>query len=482
VEWLGRFPIKQGTIGEETGYDRNFGVAFAIGFVVSYSEINSPTPAAMIRPSLARLVLFASFFFGTGLVHGQDADAKAKAFAEQIRAGKLLCPLDPLGQIPSVWGLTPDALDKTYAVPPGVTNSEKNPYFSWMTKSRDRAVFMKQPFSNLKVDLSLFEGTLPLEEVIVDFANGKLNGITFSIFNRGDSGEIEAAEFQRRFKVCGQKMGEMLKISPTAKKANPTQGLLSEGYTWISQFGMATLEHNPEAMKGKPEFLRLKIAPRDAKGAFAAAFQERSAAVKLSDLPKNVSKAADGDVFIKGIPMVDQGPKGYCVVASVQRLFEYYGIPADQHQIAQVAGSDAQSGTSSLAISQALGKLDYRFKTRFKILGMDSMMGGLVEVDERKMTVGKRVDRDKFVSNVKTYIDDGVPLLWGLTLGRYPEEPAIAMQAGGGHMRMIIGYNDKTGRLIFTDSWGAGHEMKRMKYDDAYSATSGLFAMFPTVK
>jgi hypothetical protein len=229
------------------------------------------------------------------------------------------------------------------------------------------------------------------------------------------------------------------------------------------------------------EFLRLKIAPRDAKGAFAAAFQGRSMAAKLSDLPKNLTKEANGDVYIKGIPMVDQGPKGYCVVASAQRLFEYYGIPADQHQIAQVAGTDAQKGTSTVAMAEALGKIDFRFKTRFKILGMQAS-AGLVEVDERKMTAGKAVSEAEFAKDIHRYIDEGIPLLWGLTLGKYPEEPSIAQQAGGSHMRMIIGYNDKTGHVLFSDSWGAGHELKRMKMSDAYGATHGLFAMSPTVR
>ncbi|MCB1093218.1 MAG: C39 family peptidase, partial [Verrucomicrobiae bacterium] len=326
--------------------------------------------------------------------------------------------------------------------------------------------------SNLNVDLSLFEGEIPLEETIVDFVDGKLNGITFSIFNRGDSGDISVEEFDRRFKFCGKQMTDMLKIRPTQRKSNPTQGLLSEGWTWISQQGMAVLEMNPEARQGRPEFLRLKIAPRNATGAFAAAFQDRPTAVKLSDLPRNVTKDTSGDVYIKGIPMVDQGPKGYCVVATAQRLFEYYGIPADQHQIAQVAGSDAEQGTSSLAMVDALGKIDYRFKTRFKIIGME-YNGRLVEVDEKTKYVGKTVPQDKFVKAIHDYVDDGIPLLWGLNLGEYPEEPAIAEQAVGGHMRMIIGYNDKTGYLIFTDSWGAGHEMKRMTYDNAYLASHG---------
>jgi hypothetical protein len=105
-----------------------------------------------------------------------------------------------------------------------------------------------------------------------------------------------------------------------------------------------------------------------------------------------------------------------------------------------------------------------------------------VQVNEREMTVGRDFPQSQFEKAIQKSIDDGVPLLWGLMLGKYPEEPPIALQQGGGHMRMIIGYNNQTKRLIFTDSWGAGHEMKRMAFDDAYKASHGLFTMTPTVK
>ncbi|MES2660025.1 MAG: C39 family peptidase [Verrucomicrobiota bacterium] len=411
--------------------------------------------------------------------NADDPKARANAFVEQLRTGKLACPLDLLVDIPKVWSLTPDQLHAAFAVPKGV-EMKKSPYFEWMTNDRTRAVFMRHPYTDLQVELALFGGEIPVEEVVVDFLDGKLNGITFSLYNRGDSGEISAADFQTRFKLCGKKMSGLLQVKPNARKANPTEGLLSEGWIWVSQKGMATLEHNPEANAGEVEFLRLKIAPRDAKGTMAAAFQGRSSAVKLSDLPRNLTKTPNGDVFIKGLPMVDQGPKGYCVVASAQRLFEYYGIPADQHQIAQVAGTDAKTGTSALAMAEALGKIDFRFKTRFKILCM-ATSHELVEVDERKMTVGKPVAKEQFSKEIHHYIDEGIPLLWGLMLG-LPEEPSIAQQAGGSHMRMIIGYNDKTGDILFSDSWGAGHELKRMTLSNAYKSTHGLFAMFPTVR
>jgi hypothetical protein len=433
---------------------------------------------SMIRITLPALIALLLLVPPTGHAQTPNADE----FRQQVQAGTLKCGLDRLVDIPAVWEMRPDALDAAFALPDGATmdKSQKSPYFNWMTRDRDRAVFMRRPYHNITVDFTLFEGALPVEEVVADFIDGSLNGISFSLYNRGDSGEIGKEEFSRRLKLCGQKMGDLLGVRPVARKANPTQGLLAEGWTWVSQKGMAVLEHNPEALAGKPEFLRLKIAPREAKGVYAAAFQSRPAAARVSDLPRNVVRDGD-EVFIKGVPMVDQGPKGYCVVASTQRLFEYYGIPADQHQIAQVAGADARRGTNSLAMSEALGRIDYRFKTRFKIHAMGHE-GGLVQVDQRKMTVSREFSQSQFEKTIRNSIDAGIPLLWSLELGRYPEDPPIAMQQGGGHMRLIIGYNDETNRLIFTDSWGAGHEIKRMGFQDAYNASTGLFTMTPTVR
>lgn len=427
-------------------------------------------------------------FLGISLIAGWclpvqavRADDAAAVFLAELREGRATKQLDGLMAVPTVWQMTPDTFDAAFAVPEGV-NVRKNPYYKWMSDRRERAVFMRQPFSNLKVDLSLFDGELPLDEVTVDFVDGRLSGIRMSLFNRGDSDDIGAEEFDRRLKLCGRKMGELLGVRPTMRKANYTQGLVTEAWMWVSPHGMALLDYNPEAVEGDSrEFLRLWLAPRDAQGIMAAAFQNRPSSARRRELPGNVTRNDEGDVFIQGIPMVDQGPKGYCVVASVQRLFEYYGIPADQHQLAQMAGSDAAKGTSSLAISEAMGKIDYRFKTRFTIHAM-SHNGSLFNVNQRRMTVGKPFDQSDFLRAIERSIDDGIPVLWSLTLGRYPEIPAISPQTSGGHMRMIIGYNEEKKQVLFSDSWGAGHELKRMDQSHAYQASTAVYTVSPTVQ
>lgn len=388
----------------------------------------------------------------------------------------LVADLDLFVTLPDAYQLTPDDLEKRFEQ--GSWN--RNPYFSWLTTDRSRAIFQKKNLPNLEVRLTLLKGSVAAEEAIVDFKDGKFIGVTISLFNRGDGGAIDRSDFDARFQAMGRHLGEQLQIRPTRREAKPTQGLLTTGFTWISARGKAVLEHNAEA-PGKTEFLRVRLARRDAGGAYEAALQERAGAtVKLSELPSRVRRSPDGDVFITGLPMVDQGSKGYCVVASAQRLFEYYGIACDMHQLAQVAGSDPNRGTSSLAINEELGRIDHLFKTRFSCLAIRHDRGLVELVDGRY--VGADVPESKYHEMIRKSIGEGIPLLWSLEVGIFPEEPSLEIQTSGGHMRMIIGYNEPKQQILFSDSWGAGHELKRMDADHAYQATHGLFLLKPITR
>lgn len=398
----------------------------------------------------------------------QSADSPAQ---EIIKAD-----LDVFITLPDAYQLKPDDLEKRFEQ----GKWSKNPYFKWLTEDKSRAIFQKKDLDNLKVELSLLKGTVPIEEAIIDFKDGSLIGVTISIFNRGDGGSIAADDFDQRFKDIGRHIGEQLQARPTRREAKPTQGQLTSGFLWISARGKAVLEHNPEA-PGNTEFLRMRLARREAGGAYEAAMQSRpGASVKLSDLPSRINRDESGNIFITEIPMVDQGAKGYCVVASAQRLFEYYGIHCDMHQLAQIAGSDPEKGTSSLEINNQLGAINHLFKARFTCLAV-AQPSGLVELIDGQY-VGPPVPEADFHSMISKNIDAGIPLLWSLEVGLFPEEPPLREQSGGGHMRMIIGYNTKTGRIIFSDSWGAGHEFKTMAAEDAYKATHGLFMMKPIVR
>jgi hypothetical protein len=96
-----------------------------------------------------------------------------------------------------------------------------------------------------------------------------------------------------------------------------------------------------------------------------------------------------------------------------------------------------------------------------------------------------RTERDrsgfgKFQRTLASLIDQGIPLMWSVSLGLLPE-PEVP-QASGGHMRLLIGYNAKTQEALFSDSWGAEHALKRMPLANAYAITNGLYYMQPRAK
>ena len=390
----------------------------------------------------------------------------------------LAANLDALLNFSSMWNTSPDAFDQLYTAKAAKKEDQKKPpQFEWMSADKSRARFSRQMFSNVETKLSMFAGSIKVEEAILEFVNGKAAKSTISFYNRGDSGDIEVKEFDRIFKTIGQNLGQVLKVSPKRQLMSTNAALPVEGWMWSSPMATALLEYNEYKVPGKvikPEFLRLRLA---APGQTDYTMGKMVTGVQSMELVKRVTKKPDGEVYISGVPMVDQGQKGYCVAASCQRLFEYMRIPCDQHEMAQLVNVDAESGANVMVMQKSLAKIDGRFKVAFKpLVNPEQYYSG---------STGKRRVSDKeFNSLVKEYVNKGVPLLWALELGRAQEEPPLpgAGQTRGGHMRMIIGYkmeNNQITHILFTDSWGAGHELKRMAAYDAYDVTIGLYSMAP---
>ena len=85
-----------------------------------------------------------------------------------------------------------------------------------------------------------------------------------------------------------------------------------------------------------------------------------------------------------------------------------------------------------------------------------------------------------FQSDIIKHVDMGIPLIWCVILGIVNEKGLP--QAEGGHMRIISGYNKEKGEIIYSDSWGKGHENKKMPMDDAWTITTGLYSFDPRKK
>ena len=275
-----------------------------------------------------------------------------------------------------------------------------------------------------------------------------------------------------------------------------------------------------------PGFVRLAVAK--AAPAVKTAVKRAPVAKGAARIADNVVRNPRGDVYVENVPMVDQGQKGYCAVAAAERVLRYYGLAVDEHEIAAGAGTSADSGTSLLGMRdtvQAIGK-----KFRLAVVtaygdfdkGSAERINGLVgevsaynktarkmkkpeipesayirragstiyydpgAVDELKDPEVRREMRvngplkskyTKFMADVRQQIDKGIPLFWGVDMGIYPEPNAP--QGRGGHMRLIIGYNDKRKEILYSDTWGAGHELKRMPADWAWTISRALMYLKP---
>lgn len=447
----------------------------------------------------------------------------APAVAQQkivIRGGEVKdreVSIDPVFESTGLWEQTPETLEAAW----------KDKGFKWNSEQvKDKGIIRRDNWGFGKLKISAFAGARNVEEVAFVLKGGKVSEVSIAIWNKGDSENPDISEKGFNDIIEGWSADLSKRVAPTFenKGRDTASAAKAERRMWIGKETLAQLEYSggkeklrdPYSGREKPgknfqgEFIRLRMLPKPSSAVGINASTGGAVSVRRSDLAKAVVHDPSGDVFIPGIPMVDQGDKGYCAVATAARVFNYYGVPADQHEMAQVAGADAGSGTNPDEMVDAMKKISGKYRTRFqalleldyssrkyqsfmrkynsvakkldkKVLDTDNyiyFVGGL-DADVLREINGKGPAFEKFMGIVHENIDKGVPVMWALQLGKYPENGEKARQAGGGHMRLIIGYNTTKNEIIFSDSWGAGHEKKRMAAPDASAATMGLYLLQP---
>ena len=426
--------------------------------------------------------------------------------------------MDGLFEPGKLWTETVDSVEAAW----------KTKGFRWSSAQiKDRGIIRRGrgPAGNLT--LAAFDGKQNLEEVVFLMKGGKLSEVSIAVWNKGDSSDADLSEknFEVIVQNCTQELSKRVAPDFEDRGKDTTSAARAERRMWVGAETLAQLEfsggkeriRDPYTGREKTgrnfqgEFIRIRLLPKPASMIGHKSGAGGTASVKRADLVKSVKREASGDVFIPDIPMVDQGDKGYCAVATAARVLNYYGVPADQHEMAQVSGNAAGGGgTNPDEMEEAMRKISGKYRTRFqtqldldyssrkyqsfmrkynssakkldkKVLDTDNyiyLMNGLDPEVLREVN-GKGTSFEKFMRIVRENVDKGVPVMWALQLGMFPENGEKAKQAGGGHMRLITGYNIGKNEIIFSDSWGAGHEMKRMAAPDASAATMGLYLLQP---
>jgi hypothetical protein len=201
-------------------------------------------------------------------------------------------------------------------------------------------------------------------------------------------------------------------------------------------------------------------------------------------LKARVERRPNGDVIVTQIPMVNQGPKGFCVPATWERYLRYLGIPSDMYVLAMAGGTKFGGGTNCEAIADAVS-------------GLASRAGRSVTMSGSSLEV----------RNVAKEIDDGLPLMWAMLVNRQfddvisdrtkarerrvtdaatakvwseevlkparKEAKSIQTSRQNGHVRMIIGYNKLTDELAMSDSWGPEYAERWITVDEATEISQG---------
>jgi hypothetical protein len=319
------------------------------------------------------------------------------------------------------------------------------------------------------------------------------------------------------------------KVMPPRKLVGTSKDAIYEEY-WVKGDRCVGLQWSgTQASKTtfRPAYLKLVYCKFDSHNDPRKMMTRAKNAGRLANVKniKNNVQHKDDFTYVNNIPMVDQGPKGYCAVAATERILRYYGSEVDQHQIAQVVGT-ADRGTEAVKMFTMLQKAGPRLgvkmfpyleppdlhksysndrRTRDYVKDLEkfnkflkkkgerevpyayplcSIMGSKDRLAYLKIYKCEKCKREfsKFKSNIKKNIDQGMPIAWGLIVGIVPEEGREIPQGGGGHMRLIIGYNKDFSKLVFTDTWGAGHEFKTIDTEDAWIVTTFYFVFKPSKK
>lgn len=235
----------------------------------------------------------------------------------------------------------------------------------------------------------------------------------------------------------------------------------------------------------KDEFLVLRVLPRKQADAGGRGKRVNDGELKRK-LPARVASEKNDDRWIQDIPMVDQGEKGYCAVASGERLLRYMGIPVDSHQLADLARTDKYGGTTED--------------------GMDRAMRVIAAKNRRSY---RRIGAAPTVKTVAKYIDRGLPILWSVRVVEQFEERVrtrnqerktssgrrwrlilkdadrkardLDEQNGSPHMRLIVGYNPTTKEIAYSDTWSGQPETLWITQREAraISQRAGLAVLMP---
>lgn len=281
------------------------------------------------------------------------------------------------------------------------------------------------------------------EEVVIytEKNDSAISRISIVFANKGDT----SGRYQSKIKEDNRTISNLLtrNCGPKQRSNFFTGQTRIKADRWKTPFADIYLEIS------KKEFLMLHIVPPRGKAALSGK--------TTGNYSKNVVRNDFEDVYIKNIPMVDQGQKGYCVPATMERIFSYFGVNLDMHHIAEIGNTQRGGGTY-----------------------VDKMLRDIASL-RRKSGLKQSKFTSLSLKNIARHIDKGYPVAWvmfstdelmqlyifsrrnrsqeksPLNWAKKIRKINLPKSEKGPHICLIIGYNHTTGEIGVSNSWGQAH-------------------------
>ena len=345
-------------------------------------------------------------------------------------------------------------------------------------------------------DYRLF-GAMPYSVALYSDASGVVTNLSIVYANKGDFGST-AGFAQDHFKGgttanTGSLADAMEKDDEAVSKA--LTSVLGAGK--VQRYGEGDTrrkitrwdwnDHSFLLSNEKDEYVGLSVVSTECAKAGGKSVRMKDGEVRQR-LLDSIVKEKNGDVYLTEIPMVDQGPKGYCVPATFERVMRTMGLEADMYLLAMVGQSKAGGGTVVELLLQNVRSQVYR--------------------------KGRRTKDESFkqlrIREIRRYLDQGIPVIWSMcSVAAYNKTAdqntakraqgisdwkayaaAISKDAANitadpkpeenRHCCMIIGYNETTQEIAVSDSWGARFERRWVPVAVAdWVSTGNIFMILP---
>lgn len=408
----------------------------------------------------------------------------------------------------SLWTQTPDSFQKTFG-PPEI--------YKWKSPLKRVLIYNSR---DSKTELFFFKH--PVDKGSFSFKSNQLQAISLT-FKKPEAIPGKEAYLEYSSKLAGE-IEALAKIGTPGLRKRESGNGYSCTYSWRSPEYYVSLKcgYSIDAKaafnSGKSRFSIFRRVP-----VAAADVKVEAADKKLAANPEE-SPETDGESGIKTndkgdryleVPMLKEGNPRECLYYSVKRIFNYYktnprdrnwkkikpslelnvkGAKGLKRVYSSVAG-ECRCGISKLASTGIFDDFnsvmrfvrDYnRTAAEMKKSRIDSFNAAsfnkLLALMDEEVLVKTRNNPEEvagFKSGVCKEIDKAKPVLWVVFLGVVKEKVKPSAPAGG-YVRLIVGYNPKTGEVIYSDSWGKGHELKKISWEKAWAMT--LTALAVTVK